>query len=210
MTRTNLLDEAQLIATEGRCDLTQGELRTLSSLLHICHRRRQPARYLEIGVFGGGTTKWLREQVPGLVTVGVDLFEDLHVISNTHISGNYTKDMVQKFLGPDAQLIKGDSQQVLPMLRGHQFDVIFIDGNHTYEATKSDFLASIPLLAPGGFMAFHNASPDLYPDYEYYNQVDGGPWQISLELQMHDPRWQMIEQVDRLRVFADRSGFFSP
>jgi predicted O-methyltransferase YrrM len=36
------------------------------------------------------------------------------------------------------------------------YDLIFIDGNHTYEAVKKDFEIYSPLLSLGGIIAFHD------------------------------------------------------
>ena len=203
--KTHLLSKEQLAATSGRCDLTEGELRTLGSFAALANRRRPPAKYLEIGVFGGGTLKWLKDNVPGVNCTGVDLFEDLQMVDNTHISGNYTMADVQSFVGDDVRLIRGDSAAVLPAMT-ERFDLIFIDGNHTYWATKVDLENSMALLARDGFVALHNCSSHGYPDWEYYNRVDGGPWQISIEM-MQDHGWLMLNHTDRLAVFTRRPGY---
>lgn len=50
------------------------------------------------------------------------------------------------------QHLKGTSDNILPMLKAEQFDVIFIDADHTYEPVKRDILNSIPLLKDGGII----------------------------------------------------------
>jgi predicted O-methyltransferase YrrM len=37
------------------------------------------------------------------------------------------------------------------------FDMIFLDGDHTYEVVKEDLKASLKLLNPGGVIVFHDA-----------------------------------------------------
>ena len=39
---------------------------------------------------------------------------------------------------------------------GVSFDLIFIDGSHTYEYVKNDTEKTLPLLAPGGVMLWHD------------------------------------------------------
>ena len=38
-------------------------------------------------------------------------------------------------------------------------DFVFIDGDHTYEGVKSDFLNYGPLVRPGGIIGFHDILP---------------------------------------------------
>ena len=159
MNQTSILGADLLAASGGRLDLTDKELRTLASVLMVQVRKRPEPRYLEIGVFGGGTIAFLRSVAPEVTYVGVDLFEDLvSSDENTHISGNYRKEDVQAFLGADIRLIKGDSAQVLLELR-EVFNLIFIDGNHTYNATRRDFELSTRIFADDGIIALHNGRP---------------------------------------------------
>ena len=50
------------------------------------------------------------------------------------------------------QHLKGQSDNIMPMLKAEQFDVIFIDADHTYEPVKKDILHSIPLIKDGGII----------------------------------------------------------
>lgn len=84
------------------------------------------------------------------------------------------------------------------------FDFIFIDGNHAYQATKEDFCNSVALLAPGGYVGFHNYSSCGDPDIEY-NRIDGGPWKLTQEIKRM-PEWRMEAEVERVRVFSKNSS----
>lgn len=202
MNKTHILPKQRLLDTNGRCDLTDDELRTLTSFGMWARRSRDSAKYLEIGIYGGGTLKFMADTVPGLFCTGIDLFEDLVVVNNTHDGGNYTMNDVYEFVGPMIRLIKGDSATVLPVLN-EKFDLIFIDGNHTYAATKIDLANSLDILAPGGFIALHNCSPNGDPDWWHYNREDGGPWQVACELKAN-PDFVLLAEVDRLAIFARR------
>ena len=166
-------------------------------------RTRNDVRYLEIGVMGGGTIKFLRERLPGVHYTGVDLFEDFEPApDNTHISATFTLADVQRNLGPEVRFIKGNSVQVLQTLaaEGARFDMIFIDANHTYAAAKADFEHALPLLKTGGCIAFHNASVGIKPDFKYILR-DGGPWKLTQELR-RNPEFFLEIEVDRLRIFS--------
>lgn len=201
MSQTRILSNEQLLATMGKCDLTEAELRTLVSFALLVDRKNLVSKYLEVGIFGGGTLHFINHHVAGIQCTGVDLFEDLVVgTDNTHVSGNYSYQAVQTWLGPDIRLIKGNSEDVLPAL-GEQFDLIFIDGNHTYSATKTDWRNATALLSPSGFIALHNASAFQEPDWSIYNRIDGGPWRVALELKAAG-EWKCVAEVDRLVVFT--------
>lgn len=50
------------------------------------------------------------------------------------------------------QHLRGNSQHILPMLRQKSFDVIFIDGDHSYSAVKKDILNALDLVKEGGII----------------------------------------------------------
>lgn len=161
-------------------------------------------RYLEIGVLAGGTIAFLKNNINKVKFEGIDLFEDYkETISdkNTHVSGTYKLKDVQKALGDEVKLQKGKSKEILPELEksGETYDMIFIDANHTYEATYRDYRLSLPLLNEGGYLAFHNCSVGINPDFKYIKQ-DGGPWLVTQKLRKEDYLELEIE-VERLRVF---------
>ena len=191
------------VANLGRFDLTDNEMRMLACFA-MALQRKKPSKYLEVGIYGGGTIKFIHDHAAGIECTGVDLFEDFKYNSdNTHVSPNFTMDNVRGYLGNNIRLIKGDSAAVLSELRstGEFFDFIFIDGNHKYEATKIDYENSLRLLNPGGFIAFHNCSTGGSPDWEGYNVVDGGPWQLTMELKMNS-HLKCVGEIDRLAVFG--------
>ena len=45
------------------------------------------------------------------------------------------------------------------ILAGRKFDVLFIDGDHTYEGVKADFENYSKFARPGGLIAFHDIVP---------------------------------------------------
>jgi predicted O-methyltransferase YrrM len=201
MTQPNkILDKSKL----GTTDLHAGEVMTLAAYLLEIQRRTNKARYLEIGVFAGGTMRLLKNIVPHARFVGLDLFDDFVMSGdNTHISGTFTQADVQGLLGDDVTLIKGDTNVTLPKLT-EKFDLIFIDGNHTYQATWDDFNNALPHLAEDGHIAFHNCSTWIDPDFNYVLR-DGGPWQVTEELRRR-PDWELVSDVARLRVFRRKKG----
>jgi len=76
------------------------------------------------------------------------------------------------------QFWQGDShlhstyQRVEAYLAGHALDVLFIDGDHTYEGAKQDFTNYSRLAKNGGLIALH----DIQQDYTTRYQVQTAAW----------------------------------
>jgi cephalosporin hydroxylase len=134
----------------------------ISGLLEIL--RQQPPRYVcEIGTASGGTL-FLLAQVcrPDALLLSVDLglsFERCLVHARFASRG-------QKIVS-----VRGDSRaseilgRVRSLLRGHPLDLLFIDGDHSYEGVKADYVNHSPLVRPGGMIVFHDIVPDFGTRY---------------------------------------------
>ena len=102
---------------------------------------------VEIGSFDGGTL-WAWQQICPRV-VGVDLPPPGH--------GETVR---LNSLG--CQIVCGDShdsytlQELLLLLGGAKADMLFIDGDHTYDGVKRDYEMYSPLVRPGGLIGFHD------------------------------------------------------
>jgi len=60
------------------------------------------------------------------------------------------------------QHLRGQSDDILPMLGYNQFDVVFIDANHTYEPVKKDILNSLALVKEGGVICGDDLNLQLH------------------------------------------------
>lgn len=186
----------------GTTDLTENEKRIIACFAMMLQRQKQ-TRYLEVGVYGGGTLKFVKDHARGIDCTAIDLFEDFRPSSdNTHGWQNPTKEAVQNYVGQDVRLIKDDSVRALTQLaqNGEKFDFIFIDGNHTYTATTADFENSLNVLNEGGYIAFHNCSSWHDNDWVHYNVKDGGPWQVVTELKQTG-KMKCVGEIDRVAIF---------
>lgn len=118
----------------------------LDQLLAIVERH-QPRRILEVGAWDGGTL-WHWLQIAEHVTVvddrmsGTDNFCRWAADAGTHLT-----------------LLQGLSQGSVIIARARMFapyDLVFIDGDHTYESVAADWANYSPLVAEGGIVAFHD------------------------------------------------------
>jgi predicted O-methyltransferase YrrM len=71
--------------------------------------------------------------------------------------------------------------EVADCLEGRGLDVLYLDGDHSYDGIKSDFELYSPLVKSGGIIVFHDIVPDFKTRYgiETSSYVGGVPqfWQ---------------------------------
>ncbi|HEV8128311.1 MAG TPA: class I SAM-dependent methyltransferase [Candidatus Eisenbacteria bacterium] len=125
---------------------------------------RAPRVVLEIGTADGGTLfLFTRVAAPNAVMVSVDL-------PGGPFGGGYPAwkaALYRSFARPgqEISLVRGDShapataRRVSELLCNQPVDLLFIDGDHTYEGVKADFEMYSPLVRPGGLIAFHDIVP---------------------------------------------------
>ena len=129
-------------------------------------RRNKPKTILEIGVFNGAFTRRMLLNATNSANeivsyTGVDLFEDLssEVYKKEISLWASKKDLVYKDLSKikntKISLLKGYSRDLLPLLEGKmKFDLILIDGGHSYETVKTDFYFAKKLVSSNGAIFF--------------------------------------------------------
>lgn len=113
--------------------------------------------YLEIGVYLGRSL-WVATQVikPGVEIWGIDILDD------PKIEGT--------------NFIKGSSLEVN---WDKQIDVLFIDGDHSYEFVKAELEKYGPFVKKGGVILFHDYEPEMPGVYPAVNE-----WAEKLNLKV--------------------------
>ncbi len=127
--------------------LTRAERLMLFSLT-FCLR---PERYLEIGTFEGGSALIVCSALDAVGSRGrmflVDPDPKIPVATMQSIRHR-------------AEVFRGSSPEILPTIAScaeKPFDLVFIDGDHSFEACLSDALGAYPYVAGGGHILFHDA-----------------------------------------------------
>jgi predicted O-methyltransferase YrrM len=137
----------------------------LAPLLGLVMPQR-PRRVLEIGTARGGTLwAWCRVAAEDATVVSVDLPGGPFGGTGCDAS------LVRTFAGPGQTLalLEADSHvsetraEVESLLAG-PVDLLFIDGDHTYDGVRVDYELYAPLVRRGGLVAFHDivAGPAEY------------------------------------------------
>jgi predicted O-methyltransferase YrrM len=133
------------------------------ALLEIVEQR-QPRAVVEIGTYAGGTLSLLtRSAARDAIVISVDLPEG-------EFGGGYATSrsrLYRSFATNDQrmELVRADSHStdtrdlVIQLLRSRPIDVLFIDGDHTYQGVRRDVELYGPLLAEDGLVAFHDIVP---------------------------------------------------
>ena len=115
--------------------------------------------FMEIGTDQGGSFAiWSKLSSDG-IRVSLDL---PHGEFGRADYNEYERDVYLKSLGSNVNMFWGSSHDekwldiILKCLDGKKLDFLFIDGDHTYEGVKMDFLRYRELVKEGGWIGFHD------------------------------------------------------
>jgi predicted O-methyltransferase YrrM len=89
--------------------------------------------------------------------------------------------------------IQGDSQEVGRDWEQGQVDLVFIDGDHSYEGCAGDIRTWLPNLRPGGILAIH--------DYRKPNSDKGWAGVDAAVDELLVPVYSQLDRVDSLIAF---------
>ena len=128
--------------------------------------KQRPETIVEIGRGNGGSLWALCRAVAESATiVSVDLPEG--PFGGSDASAEVIT-RLESYSGPRQRLhlIQADSRASETVARVHELaprvDLLFIDGDHSYEAVAADYRSYGPLVRPGGLIGFHDILP--HPD----------------------------------------------
>lgn len=128
------------------------------------HELARGKRVLEVGSYVGLSTICLARTAEHVVSVDTHDGRGTEVPDNTlpKLEANLRRygvaDRVETLVGT-----LEDSVEFLRASGDAPFDLIFIDGSHDRESVESDIRHALPLLAPGGLLAFHDYRSPIDP-----------------------------------------------
>lgn len=123
---------------------------------------------LEIGTCRAESTAFLLEKCPNILKLyTIDPYKEYN-----DWNGEITQKVIDKFMmiaqenlkqyGDRVQMIRETSskaaKKIKTITKKEEFDFIFVDGDHSYEATYADCEAYYPLLKKGGLFCGHDYS----------------------------------------------------
>ena len=147
--------EAAFAVPSGPTSISPVQVRSEVSELLLLVRAESPQRVLEIGTANGGTLyllAWASDGNAHVVSLDVRGYDPLRVRMYAGFGrGTQRLDVLRA----DSQL--ETTRATVERLFGNQpLDVLFIDGDHSYDGVRSDFERYAPLVRPGGLIALHD------------------------------------------------------
>jgi predicted O-methyltransferase YrrM len=116
---------------------------------------------LEIGCYDGGTTIFLSHICENLITIdqpNQPRFDEYkYNIGDSNIYGSKLLNTITNFNYVSGSSHNEDTlNRVINLLGDKKLDLLFIDGDHSYEGVKQDYEMYSKLVKKGGIIAFHD------------------------------------------------------
>jgi hypothetical protein len=142
-------------------------IETRNELLNLFEKN---IKVCEIGVFKGEFSKLLIDTLNPNELHLIDLFEgmmcsgdkDGNNIVWTNLKDEYDK--IVKLYNNNKNIIihKGNSYDILNTLEDEYLDLIYIDGDHTYNGVKNDLNISYKKVKDGGYICGHDYTSQMF------------------------------------------------
>lgn len=144
----------------------------VSMLQQIQRRRNDRQRMAEVGVWQGVTSRWLLSCMPFLHMTLVDPWVTGGTENNPDWKDSFAgcpqdqierqfeivRELVDQFPGR-VNIHRMMSTLAAPLVPDGSLDLVFIDGDHSYDGVRKDIAAWKSKVRPGGFLAGHDYKP---------------------------------------------------
>jgi hypothetical protein len=125
---------------------------------------------MEIGVFKGEFSKFVFNEIEPSELHLVDLFEgqmcsgdkDGNNIIWTDLNQEYNKLILYFNNDKNVFLHKGFSYDILSKFDNEYFDMVYIDGDHSYECVKNDLDIAFDKVKSGGYICGHDYTMQMF------------------------------------------------
>lgn len=155
---------------------------------------QEPKSYVEIGTADGGTHFLIRrlcQSISNSVAIDTD-------IRNKYLLDRVTTTEQSHYLRgfSNSVSVRSKFRKIFP--QPQMVDVLFIDGDHSYEGVKSDFELYEKEVKSGGLIIFHDIVQDWGQRYgKPTNKFTGGVPQFYSEVKDKYEHKEFVENVDQ-------------
>ena len=183
----------------------------LISFLNWYGSNFQPKNYLEVGVRRGRSMAQVLIGSPDTDAYGFDVWIPGYAAEENPGPEFVLLELEKLEIGKQPTLIAGNSHETLPSFFSNpehpqEFELINIDGDHTYSGAKMDLDIAFAHLAPGGTLVFddisHHAHPELtilwdeykeeYPDYLFVDDT----YNTGTGIAFKPPFTKLVDQLN--------------
>lgn len=118
----------------------------------------------EIGVFEGVFSKQIVDTIRPSTLYMIDIFTGVCCSGNqdgNNVVYRTMEDVYRDLVlyteeDPSLHLLKGKSVDVLATFPDGSLDMVYLDGDHSYEGVKADLVAALPKVRSGGWILGHD------------------------------------------------------
>lgn len=158
----------------------------------------------EVGVALGDFSEFLLNALQPREFIAMDLFglDQLEMLW-----GRPTRDIFQgkshaqyyreRFPSPNVRVIEGDSVAALSSLPDRSIDLVYVDGDHSYEGVKADTAEAIRKVTPDGLLIFN--------DYILYDHIQKGEYGVvqTVNELVSGTDWRIVGFALQYAMFCD-------
>ncbi len=134
-------------------------------------------KILEIGIFKGDFFNFIVNHCKPALIDGVDLFEGVTCSGNADGNNVEYYDVGKAFIeltdkystSCHINLHKSDSSEFLKRAADNYYDIVYIDGDHSYEGVKRDLESAFTKVKNGGYIMGHDYEMNMAKAHNVYN-----------------------------------------
>ncbi len=177
-----------------------------AALWYMLVKSVEAQKCLEVGVFKGQTLAYMAASGVNDI-VGVGLFERGGNIPDWDFSEQDTYRIFDEF-GLDKKvlnLIKGDSldPKTVEKARG-VYDIVYIDGDHTFEGAYSDLCNYAPMVRSGGLLVIDDCATDTQVPIGWFGGIVTVTQALEKYMSEHLHEWQFSFNLVHIKVYRRR------
>jgi lipopolysaccharide biosynthesis glycosyltransferase len=146
-------------------------------LKYYCEKLTSPPKILEIGVFKGDFLEYLVQNCKFSSIDAIDLFEGTTCSGDAdgnnvvyHNVGKSYLELLEKYKGmPNIKIHKSNSIRFLQNQEDNTYDIMYIDGDHSYNGVKQDLTNAFSKIKNGGYIIGHDYEMNMKKAKNVYN-----------------------------------------
>jgi|GEM_PF-3601067 len=168
----------------------------------ICEELPESPTMLEVGIFRGATISLWKLLRPDAKCFGVSPLDS----TDGHWESDYEADV--RKIHDDFELnqpiifkgLSGD-KEIVWAAQERNYDLIYLDGGHTYEVIANDFLNYAPLVKQGGYLVIDDCNNEMSMPFGFFQGIDDVTNAKIKYMGSTDEGWEFIFSVVHISVY---------